>query len=127
MADYERSVTVAADPDEAFASLADRRNLPRYVATMVEAEARQGDELHVAANVQGHREEGEAHLHADAGARRMEWGGAPDSGYRGSLEVEPAGKGSTVTIRIHVVHDADEGEVNRALDETAANIERLLG
>jgi carbon monoxide dehydrogenase subunit G len=126
MADYERTISVAAAPDAAFAALADPKNLPRYVATMVEAETQRGDEVRVAADVQGRREEGEAHLHTDSAARRMEWSGAADSGYNGSLQVTPSDDGSTVSIQIHVVHDADEREINRVLDETAANIERLL-
>jgi polyketide cyclase/dehydrase/lipid transport protein len=123
---YERTVTVPAAPDAAFNVLANPANLPRYVATMVMAEVEHGDELRVAADVQGRHEEGEAHLHADPAAQRMEWGASADNGYSGSLQVAPADAGSTVTIRIHVVHDADASEINRALDETAANIERLL-
>jgi carbon monoxide dehydrogenase subunit G len=127
MADYTRTVTVAAAPDAAFAALADPKNLPRYVATMVAAEPEQGEQLHVAADVQGRHEEGDARFHADPDARRMEWSGAPGGDYNGWLEVAPAGEGSSVTVQIHVVHDADEAEINRVLDATAANIERLLG
>ena len=126
MPDYERSVTVAAAPDDAFRFLADTSNLPRYVATMVEAEPRQGDELRVAADVQGRHEQGEAHLHADPSTRRMDWGAPGENDYSGRLEVRPSSEGSTVTIQIHVAGDADESEINRVLDETAGNIERLL-
>jgi hypothetical protein len=126
MADYERSVTVAAVPDAAFQFLAEPTNLPRYVATMVEAERRHGDELRVAADVQGRHEQGEAHLHADPSARRMQWDAPGENDYRGRLEVRPSSEGSTVTIQIHVAGDADANEINRVLDETAANIERLL-
>jgi carbon monoxide dehydrogenase subunit G len=126
VADYTRTITVAAAPDAAFEALANPKNLPRYVSTMVEADVQQGDEVHVAADVQGRHEEGDAHLRTDSAQRRMEWSGAGDSGYQGWLEVTPSGDGSTVTIQIHVVHDADESEINQALDETAGNIERLL-
>jgi hypothetical protein len=126
MADYERSVSVAAAPDAAFQFLAEPTNLPRYVATMVEAKPGRGEELHVAADVQGRHEQGEAHLHADPKTRRMEWGSPGENDYSGRLEVTPASDGSKVTIEIHVAGDADENEINRVLDETAANIERLL-
>ena len=126
MADYERSVTVAAAPDTAFEFLAEPTNLPRYVATMVEADPRQGEELRVAADVQGRHEQGEAHFHADSSARRMEWSAAGENDYSGRLEVRPSSEGSTVTIQIHVAGDADATEINRVLDDTAANIERLL-
>lgn len=126
VADYTRTITVAAAPDAAFEALADPKNLPRYVSTMVEADARRGEEIHVAADVQGRHEEGDAHLRTDSDNRRMEWSGAGDSDYKGWLEVTPSDGGSTVTIQIHVVHDADESEISQALDETAVNIERLL-
>lgn len=126
MPDYTRTVTVAAAPDAVFGVLADPRNLPRYVATMVDAEPEQGSRVHVAADVQGRHEEGDADFRTDAAARRMEWSGAGQSGYRGRLEVAAAGDGSTVTIALHVVHDADGGEIDRVLDETVANIERLV-
>src|SRR5436190_16879262 len=106
MADYTRTVSVAAAPDAAFEALADPKNLPRYVSMMVQAEPEQGDELHVAADVEGRHEEGEAHLRVDRGARRMEWSGPADSAYKGALEVSPSGEGSSVTIEIHVVRDA---------------------
>jgi carbon monoxide dehydrogenase subunit G len=124
--DYTRAITVAADPDVAFEALANPKNLPRYVSTMVEADVQRGDEVHVAADVQGRHEEGDAHLRTDPGNRRMEWSGAGASDYKGWLEVTPSDEGSTVTIQIHVVHDADESEINQALDETAVNIEGLL-
>jgi hypothetical protein len=126
MAEYERTVTVAADPDAAFAFLADPRNLPRYVATMVSAEAEESERVHVAAEVQGRHEEGDARLHVDRALRRMEWSGRHEGDYNGSLEVAAAGLGSSVTVHIHVAHEHDAAEVERTLDETAANIARLL-
>ena len=126
MADYERSVTVAAAPGVAFPILADPANLPRYVATMVTARRTQGESLHVAADVAGRHEEGDARYHVDDAARRLEWGGGGDSHYRGWLQVGESDGGASVTVHIHAVHDQDDAEVNRALDETMANIERLI-
>jgi hypothetical protein len=126
MADFERSVSVAADAGAAFSSLSDVRNLPRYVATMVTAKRGQGDELHVAADVQGRHEEGEARFHVDQAGRRLDWGGGGDSHYRGWLQVLEAAEGSSVTVHIHTEHEQDPAEVDRALDETMLNIQRLL-
>jgi hypothetical protein len=41
--------------------------------------------------------------------------------------VSDSAGGSSVTVHIHTVHDQDPTEVDRALDETMLNIERLLG
>src|SRR5437588_11611288 len=48
MRDFERTATVAANPDDAFRFLAEPSNLPRYVATMSAARAEGSERLHVA-------------------------------------------------------------------------------
>src|SRR5947209_18641547 len=60
MADYERMVEVAAPADRAFACLADPANMPKYVAMMTAADSRGGETVHVAAEVQGRHEGGDA-------------------------------------------------------------------
>ena len=124
--EHERTVSVSASPDEAFRLLADPGNLPRYVATMVAAEPEDEERVRVAAEVLGRREEGQARLHADEAARRLEWSAERAGDYRGWLQVEPSDSGSRVTVHVHAVRDEDPAEAERALDETAANIERLL-
>jgi hypothetical protein len=117
---------VDADPTAAFASLADVRNLPRYVATMVLAKRQRADELHVAAEVQGRHEEGDARFHVDTAARRLDWGGEGDSHYSGWLRVSESPEGASVTVHIHTERDHDPVQASRALDETMTNIQRLL-
>lgn len=126
MPDFDRTMTVHASPDEAFRALADVENLPRYVATMTGADTRGAGTLHVAADVEGRHEEGNAAFRSDPQSRRMEWGGEDGSGYRGWLQVWPDGSGSAVTIHLHVPHEGEEAEINRVLDETAENIQRML-
>lgn len=126
MADYERTVTVTTAPDAAFRFLTDPSNLPRYIATMVLAEPKEDEQLRVAAEVQGRHEEGDARVQVDSTVRRMDWSAQSESGYRGWLQVSPSGEGSAVTVHIHVARDEDEAEINRVLDETLANAERLL-
>lgn len=126
MPDFERTATVTAAPEDAFQFLADPSNLPKYVATMSLAKPEEGHRLHVAAEVQGRHEEGDARFTADAAQRRIEWGAGGQSRYAGSIAVSEANGGSSVHIRIHVEHEQDEGEINRAMDETVSNIERLL-
>jgi carbon monoxide dehydrogenase subunit G len=126
MPDYERNVDVAVSPEAAFSFLSDPHNIPRYVATVVEAEPRGDGTLRIAAEVEGRHEEGDARLDVDSAGRRIEWSGPGDSGYHGSLQVSAVAEGSSVTLRIHVETEQHEDELNRVLDATAANIERLL-
>lgn len=127
MPDFQRSTTVNVDPERAFMFLADPANLPRYVAEMVLAQPEDGERLRVAAHVEGRHEEGDARFHTDPFRRYMEWSGEPSSSYRGSLQVSESGTGSSVTIRLHDERDENALEINRVLDETMKNIERLLG
>ncbi|HZU11513.1 MAG TPA: SRPBCC family protein [Chloroflexota bacterium] len=126
MPEFERTTTVPASPDDAFRVLADPRNLPRYVATMTTSEPTGADRLHVAADVEGRHEEGDARFRADREQRRMEWGGESSRGYRGWIQVAGAGDGASVTIHLFVEHTGDEEEINRVLDESVGNIRRLL-
>ena len=95
---------------------------------MSTATPREGDTVHVAADVQGRHEEGDAHVHADRDRRRLEWGGEGEGGYRGWLEVVEATGGSSVTVQIHTEHDRpeDEAVINRGFDETMERIKELL-
>jgi len=127
MRDFERTATVAANPDDAFRFLAEPSNLPRYVATMSAARAEGSERLHVAAEVQGRHEEGDAGFRTDPSARRVEWGAEGSDGYGGWLQVAETAGGASVTLHLHVQHGEDEATINRTLDETVSNIERLLG
>lgn len=128
MADYERTVEVAAPAGRAFECLADPANMPKYVAMMTTAEPKGGETVRVAAEVQGRHEEGDAHVHADPDQRRLEWGGEGEGGYRGWLEVTDSGGGSTVTVHIHAEHDSgdDDAVINRAFDETMRRMKELV-
>jgi Polyketide cyclase / dehydrase and lipid transport len=126
MPEYERSTTVTANPDDAFRTLSDAKNLPRYIATMTRAQPAGSGTLHVAADVEGRHEEGDASFRADPGRHRMEWGGEDGSSYRGTLQVSDAGNGSSVTIHLHVPHEGDEAEINQVLDQTVSNIQGMF-
>ena len=126
MPDFERTVIVPVGPDEAFRYLSNPANLPQYVSMMIMARPETQDRLHVAAEVEGRHEEGDAHFRANTAERRMEWGGEGDAQYRGSLQVQDSGEGTAVRIEIHTTHDHDAAEIERALDETVSNIERRL-
>lgn len=126
MPDYQRSISLAAQPEAAFAFLADPDNLPRYVATVVKAEPHADGTVRIAAQVQGRHEEGDALLQIDAAGRRMDWSAPGDNDYSGSLQVAQTDEGCEVSLQLHLGRDQDEQEIDRVLDETTANIQRLL-
>jgi uncharacterized protein YndB with AHSA1/START domain len=128
VADYERTVEVGAPADRAFECLADPANMPKYVAMMTAAVPKEGDTVHVAAEVQGRHEEGDAHVHADPARRRLEWGGEGEGRYHGWLEVTEAADGSTVTVHIHAEHDSgdDAAVIERGFDETMSRMKQLV-
>lgn len=127
MADFERSATIQAPADATYEYLADPRHMPEYVANMTRAEASRGGHLHVAADVQGRHEEGEAMFEADDAARRLEWGREAHE-YHGWLAVTglTGAETSTVTIHLETHEETDADEVERAIDETLANIDRAM-
>ncbi len=128
MAEYERSETVQASGANVYAYVADPANLPAYISTMVRADAVSGGQLHVAAEVEGRHEEGDARFRADSAARRIEWGGSGTSDYHGWLQVADAEPGSsTVTIHLSTTSPDDADQVEQALAETLANIGRVVG
>jgi uncharacterized membrane protein len=128
MGDHQRSVEVKAAADAVFGYLANPENLPKYVATMTAAVPAGGETVHVAAEVQGRREEGDARFHADAAERRIEWSGEGEGAYSGWLQVTETAAGSTVTVHIHTMHDSGEqgAEIDRAFDETMERIKELV-
>ena len=128
MADYGRSIGVEAPADQVFERLAVPANMPKYVAMMTTATPQGGETVHVAAEVEGRHEEGDAHVRADPRQRRLEWGGAGEGRYRGWLEVVEAAGGASVTVQIHTEHDSpdDEALINRSFDETMERIKQLV-
>lgn len=110
MGDFEHTTTISRDPDTVFAYLAAAENLPRYVEAMKQAEPTGGDEVHVVAEVEGHRYEGEAWMHADADALSIRWGADDSGAYHGELFVIGIGDvESRVRITLHTEHHDGAG------------------
>jgi uncharacterized membrane protein len=123
MSEIERSVTVAAAPDEVFAFVSDVRRLPDYMDHMTAARPEQGDVVHVEADVEGDHEVGDAWFHVLAEERRVEWGSRrAGSDYRGFIEVAAADDASRVTLGINLHHD----EAAPSVERTLANVKRLV-
>lgn len=126
MGDYEHTTTIRRSPDAVFDYLSDVGNLPTYFDGMHDARSTGGDDVHVVAEVEGNRYEGEAWMHADADAQSMRWGSEGPSGYHGELFVTGAGEEETrVTVTLHTEH-ADGPGIRAGLEKTLANLKQVL-
>lgn len=126
MADFEQSTTLSKDPQTVFAYLSDVGNLPRYFDKMTSAHAADGEAVHTTADVNGDEVSGEAWFRVDAGKQRISWGSEGPNDYHGDLDVDAAGGGSVVTVRLHTER-VDDGSIDSALGQTLANIKSQLG
>lgn len=126
MADHEHTTTVRRDPASVFAYLADAQNLPRYVDAMKQAKPLGGEDVHVVAEVAGHRYEGDAWMHADTDAKNIRWGADESGSYHGELFVTGIGdEESKVTITLHTDHDGGQ-DVDAGLQRTLETIKSEL-
>lgn len=121
MPEYEESGSVNASPESVFAYLSDVDHLTDYIPNMVLARD-EGEELRVAAEVQGRHEEGAAWLHTQEDLRRIEWGGQGTAGYGGWLSVTASAEGSTVMIHLSTDRVSDAEEIRGSLSQALANI-----
>jgi uncharacterized protein YndB with AHSA1/START domain len=126
MGDYEHTATIRRPPDEVFDYLSAVENLPSFFDSMRDAHAEGGDDVHVVAEVEGHRYEGEAWMHADPDAKHVRWGAESTSGYHGELFVIGIGdEESKVTVTLHTEH-ADGPGIRAGLEQTLANLKQQL-
>lgn len=130
MGDYEHTATVSADPDALFRYLADVHHLPDYFAAMREAEPTGehpdgAEEVHVVAEVEGTRREGDAWMAVDDGQRTLRWGSEGPNGYHGELQVSPASSGAEVAVRLHTER-ADGPGIRAGLEQTLASIKQAV-
>ena len=130
MPQYQRSLTIDADPDELFDYLSQIENLPKYFSRMTEAHSATGDQVHVTARVpeaaagEGNSVEADATFSVDADNKAISWGSQNEHNYHGELQVTPAEDGATVAVTLHTEHDSDE--INDGIDETLRNVAELV-
>ena len=130
MADYKRSMTIGANPDELFEYLSKVENLPKYFSGLTEAHSTTGNEVHVVAEPQPgeagppEKVEAEAWFSIDADRKALSWGSEGPHDYHGELQVTAAGDGSQVEVTLHTQHQ-DDG-IDDGIDETLGNIRDLV-
>lgn len=129
MPDFSRTSTISASPDALFDFLSDVHNLPRYFSRMTSAEPAEGEAVHTTASVNGQDVEGEAWFRVSSSDRTLQWGSEGPSNYSGRLSVAEAGPSSSnLTVSLHTerVQDDSDGEIASGLEETLANVQRLV-
>jgi len=132
MPDYQRSLTIDADPDELFQFLSKIENLPKYFSRMTQAKNATGDEVRVKAKVpeaepdnpEQQTVESYANFSVDADNRALHWSSAGEHDYSGELQVTPADEGATVSVSLHTEHDSEQ--INDGIDETLQNVAELV-
>lgn len=126
--EHEHSEHVAAPSDRVFRALAEADGLARFVPQLTAVHNTQADkvEVEVEARYGGQTHHGEAWLRRDDEQRRIEWGGEGTE-YHGSLQVDPDGDGSKLTLRLTTQRAADaDPEIAGTLDAVRRLLEAEL-
>ncbi len=112
---HEHTEHVAAAPEAVFAAIADLSNLPKFVPQITAARSANDGHIAVDARYGGHEQHGEVAFSADAGEHRIDWRAA--SGYHGSMQVDPDGDGSRLTLCLETTHGLEhETDIAATLD-----------
>jgi uncharacterized membrane protein len=127
MSDYAHTTTIRRPADDVFAYLSDVSHLPRYFEAMESAESAGEQAVHVVANVEGQRREGEAWFTVDADDRRLRWGSEGPNDYHGELTVAPDGGDGESEVTVFLRTERADGPGIRAgLEQTLANLKQIL-
>ncbi|MGW0891581.1 SRPBCC family protein [Saccharopolyspora sp. NPDC002578] len=124
--DYQHSSIVRVNADVLFDYLAEVANLPEYFAAMQSAEYTGPNSVYVVAKVEGVRRAGEAWFDVDHQARAMSWRSEGESSYSGRLVVSEAGSDDAEVLVTLSTERADGPGIRAGLEQTLANIKRLV-
>lgn len=131
MGDYEASTTVQVPADRLFAYLADVESLPDYLPQMTEAHRKADGKVDVEAVIHPEGEpertvSGEAWIEVVEDGKKLRWGAAGPHDYRGELDIDAAGDGSsTLTVRLHTDH-VEGDQIDEGLEHTLAGIKSAV-
>ncbi len=126
MADYQATSELAASARRVFDYVSDVSNLPAYFDRMTSARPGEGEAVQTTATLpDGSHVEGEAWFRVDREAMGLSWGSEGPNDYHGHLDVTGDDNRSTVTVTLSTVR-AETGQIQQGLDETLANVGRLL-
>ncbi|MER3482361.1 MAG: hypothetical protein C4332_03625 [Meiothermus sp.] len=80
------------------------QNLPKYLPTTHSAQPQGQDRVQVQGEARGHKYTADGLFHRDQGQNRLDWGSDGEMRYRGWLQVEPDGDGSS-RVTVHLSFD----------------------
>ncbi|MBV1797194.1 SRPBCC family protein [Siccirubricoccus sp. G192] len=126
MGDYTGRIEIGRPAQEVFASLADIRNMPRYLPSVrhVRQEGQAQDRVVMEGEADGRGWRAEGWLRMDAETRRMEWGADDPPGYRGALRVEHGPRDrSEVHLQLHLTPGP---EVARRMQAHHGNVDHAM-
>lgn len=102
MSQFEATKTVHAPPQQIFEFICEPSNLPQYLPTVHRAESQGQDRVRVQGEAAGHHYDSDGFYHVDKGSMRMEWGSDGENAYRGWMQVENAGSGSSAQVTVYL-------------------------
>jgi uncharacterized membrane protein len=109
MSEHERTITVGAPPENAFRYLSSISNLPAFVPHLRDLQEDENGHLWGFADFEGRRSEISGFFRADGANCRLDWESDGTPGYRGWLQIAPAGKNqSRVTVHLSMESAAAE-------------------
>ncbi|MEV7687812.1 SRPBCC family protein [Streptomyces bungoensis] len=128
MAEYERSRTVAAEPEQVFDQASDVGQLDAWLPDALHVRAEEPPAVTVHEDHRDH--DTSAVLRAEGDQMRIEWGTREQGGYAGWLQVAGIGSGaSEVTVHLSFFdagHDPGEQRVCDALDRSLRRLEERV-
>ncbi|HEU4322196.1 MAG TPA: SRPBCC family protein [Roseiflexaceae bacterium] len=102
MSEYEHTVTISATPEAIFAYVADLRNMPHYLPTVLSAEPLPEGRVRLRGQAGGRRYDVDGYLHSEPELNRMEWGADGDRAYAGRLEIHRYGTEQRALLTVHL-------------------------
>ena len=97
MSEYQKTISIHADPERVFAYVSDIANLPDYLPTVHRAEKQQGERV----RVQGeHKYDSDGMFKVNQASRRLDWGSDGENNYKGWLQVNGGSGQADVTVHI---------------------------
>ncbi len=137
MSEHERTITVGVAPENAFQYLSSVSNLPSFVPHLRELREDENDHVFGIAEMEGRRWEMSGFFRADEANCRLDWESDGTPGYRGWLQIAPAGnKQSRITVHLSMRSAAAEvppphpglapDRIERSLDEVVGKLRDVL-
>ena len=116
--EFEKTLRINAPAEKIFVEASDAKKLAKWIP------AKMHDQLIQNA---GKRYDIAEHMRSDQSNKRVTWEDGNGNGYKGSLEIKPAGQESEVTIRVQSANPkALQDEVNKYLSQALSGLQKQV-